>query len=258
MTNSLVDSAVDLDPIVRAAAEGVIGVLPLEQTLVAGEPGRLADIPGGRAVTARFTGSLSGEIVIVVDRPVVDALAESPLGPLELAQALKPALLAAARPLGRVALGPVVELDGATALAALPSKPDALIVALLDDDTPRAAVGIALTSVTFVEDSLPPDQPTPRSTVVSTDTTTMGTERAGMDLLRAVEMDVTAELGRTRMTLNELLSLTDGALIELDRAAGAPADVLVNGRLIARGEVVVIDENFGLRITEIVSDNGTR
>ncbi len=60
------------------------------------------------------------------------------------------------------------------------------------------------------------------------------------------------------MTLNELLALTDGAVIELDRAAGAPADLLVNGRLIARGEVVVIDENFGLRITEIVSDHGVR
>jgi flagellar motor switch protein FliN/FliY len=79
-----------------------------------------------------------------------------------------------------------------------------------------------------------------------------------MDLLRGVEMDVTAELGRTRMTLNELLGLTDGAVIELDRAAGAPADLLVNGRLIARGEVVVIDENFGLRITEIVADNQVR
>jgi flagellar motor switch protein FliN/FliY len=81
---------------------------------------------------------------------------------------------------------------------------------------------------------------------------------AGLDLLRGVEMDVTAELGRTRMSLHELLSLSDGAVIELDRAAGAPADLLVNGRLIARGEVVVIDESFGLRITEIVSDGAAR
>jgi flagellar motor switch protein FliN/FliY len=65
-------------------------------------------------------------------------------------------------------------------------------------------------------------------------------------------MEVTAELGRTRMSVRELLSLTPGAVIELDRAAGGPADLLVNGRLIARGEVVVIDENFGIRITEIV------
>jgi flagellar motor switch protein FliN/FliY len=73
-------------------------------------------------------------------------------------------------------------------------------------------------------------------------------------MLRDVAMEVTAQIGSTRMTVSELLNLADGAVIELDRSAGAPADLLVNGHLIARGEVVVIDENFGLRITEIVSD----
>jgi flagellar motor switch protein FliN/FliY len=65
-------------------------------------------------------------------------------------------------------------------------------------------------------------------------------------------MGVTAELGRRRMTVRELLALTPGTVIELDRAAGSPVDVLVNGTLIARGEVVVIDEEFGIRIVEIV------
>ena len=68
-------------------------------------------------------------------------------------------------------------------------------------------------------------------------------------------MDVTAELGRTRMTVRDLLALTPGAVLELDRAAGSPADLLVNGRLIARGEVVVVDENFGLRVTEIIEES---
>jgi flagellar motor switch protein FliN/FliY len=54
------------------------------------------------------------------------------------------------------------------------------------------------------------------------------------------------------MTVRELLSLSPGAVVELDRAAGSPADLLVNGTLIARGEVVVVDEDFGIRITEIV------
>ena len=65
-----------------------------------------------------------------------------------------------------------------------------------------------------------------------------------LDLLRGVEMQASAELGRARMTINELLSLQTGAVIELDRAAGDPADLFVNGRLIARGEVVVVDENY--------------
>ena len=76
----------------------------------------------------------------------------------------------------------------------------------------------------------------------------------GIELLHGVDMEVTVEIGRTRMTVRDLLELTPGAVLELDRAAGSPADLLVNGRLIARGEVVVIDEDFGLRITEIAVD----
>ena len=74
-----------------------------------------------------------------------------------------------------------------------------------------------------------------------------------LDLLRNVEMEVTAELGSTRMTVRELLSLTPGHIVELNRAAGSPVDLLVNGTLIARGEVVVVDEEFGIRISEIVN-----
>jgi len=74
---------------------------------------------------------------------------------------------------------------------------------------------------------------------------------AAMHVLSEVEMKVTAELGRTRMCVSELLSLAPGSLIELDRTAGSPIDLLVNGTLIARGEVVVIDEEYGVRLTEI-------
>jgi flagellar motor switch protein FliN len=76
-------------------------------------------------------------------------------------------------------------------------------------------------------------------------------------VLADVEMGVTAELGRCRMTMRELLSITPGAVIDLDRAAGAPVDVLVNGTLIARGEVVVVDEEFGIRISELVPQPAT-
>jgi flagellar motor switch protein FliN/FliY len=75
----------------------------------------------------------------------------------------------------------------------------------------------------------------------------------GVELLHGVAMEVTVELGRTRLSVRELLALTPGDVLELDRAAGSPADLLVNGRLIARGEVVVVDEDFALRVTEIVS-----
>jgi flagellar motor switch protein FliN/FliY len=73
-----------------------------------------------------------------------------------------------------------------------------------------------------------------------------------LSLLRGVEMRVTAELGRTRLPVSHVLDLGPGAVVELDRVAGSPVDVLVNGTVIAHGEVVVIDEEYGVRITEIV------
>lgn len=78
---------------------------------------------------------------------------------------------------------------------------------------------------------------------------------AGQDLTAVLDVPVelAVEIGRTRMTIRETLSIAPGSLIALDRIAGEPVDLLVNGRRIARGEVVAIDEEFGLRVTEVVS-----
>jgi flagellar motor switch protein FliN len=73
-----------------------------------------------------------------------------------------------------------------------------------------------------------------------------------LSLLRGVEMRVTAELGRTRLPVSHVLDLGPGSVVELDRVAGTPVDVLVNGTIIAHGEVVVVDEEYGVRITEII------
>ncbi|MFO7246865.1 MAG: flagellar motor switch protein FliN [Thermaerobacter sp.] len=77
--------------------------------------------------------------------------------------------------------------------------------------------------------------------------------RAAIELLYDVPLEVTAVLGRTRRQIGEVLNLGPGSVLELDKLAGEPVDLLVNGKLIARGEVVVIDEHFGVRITDIVS-----
>jgi flagellar motor switch protein FliN/FliY len=73
-----------------------------------------------------------------------------------------------------------------------------------------------------------------------------------LSLLADIPVEVAVEIGRLRMPLRDLLSLEPGAVLELDRAADAPVDVLVNGRLVARGEVVVIDGEFGVRVTDLV------
>ena len=74
-----------------------------------------------------------------------------------------------------------------------------------------------------------------------------------LDLIMDVAMRVTVEIGRSTMTVEDVLSLGPGSVVELNTLAGEPVDVLVNDQLIARGEVVVVDENFGVRVTEIVS-----
>ena len=79
----------------------------------------------------------------------------------------------------------------------------------------------------------------------------------GADLHRLsdVPMELSVEIGRTRMTVGETLQLRAGSIVTLERLAGEPVDLLVNGTPLARGEVVIVDEEFGLRVTEIVEDD---
>lgn len=78
-------------------------------------------------------------------------------------------------------------------------------------------------------------------------------KRDNLDLLLDVPLTVSVELGRTKQSVKEVLGWTQGSVVELDRLAGEPVDIYVNNKLIAKGEVVVIDENFGVRVTDIVS-----
>ena len=98
-----------------------------------------------------------------------------------------------------------------------------------------------------------PEIPVKEVEFPSISTTTQGLASPNVDLLLDVQMTVTVELGRTKKYVKDILEMGEGSIIELDKQAGEHVDVLVNGKLVARGEVVVIDENFGVRITEIIS-----
>ncbi|WP_442507661.1 flagellar motor switch protein FliN [Novipirellula sp. SH528] len=78
-------------------------------------------------------------------------------------------------------------------------------------------------------------------------------ERQSIDLLGEVELDLRIELGRTQMKLEEVLQLRSGSVVALDKLAGDPVDIFVNGKLIARGEVLVMNDNFCVRVTELIS-----
>lgn len=264
MTSALTDARAS------AAAEAAVGLLPAPTPLAVGTPINEPVELFGQAISARFTGSAQGEVAVMVGPELVGALALSPLGALDITQAVRPALEAAAATLGPVVVDPGVEGDPAVAMQSIVDA-GGLLIPLVDeaaDNEVRALIGLVIdrqiggTATDDSDDVLEGDledgmdgvgavpagfaplTPGPRGAPVV---------RGGLELLHDVEMEVTAELGRTRMSVRDLLSLAPGAVIELDRLAGGPADLLVNGRLIARGEVVVIDENFGIRITEIVS-----
>jgi len=77
-----------------------------------------------------------------------------------------------------------------------------------------------------------------------------------MALLRDVEVELTLEIGRRRMKIADVVRLAPGSMVELDKQAGEPLELLVNGRLIGRGEAVVVGDRYGIRITEIVASEG--
>ncbi|WP_298802654.1 flagellar motor switch protein FliN [uncultured Pseudokineococcus sp.] len=222
---------------VAAAARAAAGLVPAPGALVVdpaadGAPATWPE-PSAPAVVATFSGARSGLVVLVLDAATSGALAADPAGPGAdgLAEALRPALEAAAGSLGPVALGPL-----RTATAGELDLASAPVVPLLTDGTARAWASLVATG-----EQLP--AVTPGAPVGAS---------SGLHLLRDVEMVLSVEIGRARMTVAELLTLAPGRVVELDRAAGAPADLLVNGRVVARGEVVVVDEDFGLRVTEIL------
>jgi flagellar motor switch protein FliN/FliY len=77
-----------------------------------------------------------------------------------------------------------------------------------------------------------------------------------LDILQDVELDLRIELGRTEMLIEEVVALKEGSVVTLDKLAGDPVDILVNGRLIARGEVLVLNDNFCVRVAEILTPEG--
>lgn len=120
---------------------------------------------------------------------------------------------------------------------------------LLDSDTAHFVLNVAQTEPDDVEPAFPRleegGQAAPRPSALS--------ETEGLGLLMDIPLEITVELGRVKMLVKDVVELGTGSIVEIDKAAGEPVDVMVNGRLVARGEVVVIEDNFGVRLTEILN-----
>jgi flagellar motor switch protein FliN/FliY len=267
---------------VTAAAEAAAATLPLPAVVEAPleeqtASGLLPPDGGGRAVVLNVRGSVTGTLVLVLADSLAQALENSPFGAQQLLDALGPALTDAGTALeqgGGVQVEAAHEVQPGIALqgvgdgrpfAAVPlvsgGEHVATLALLLDPAAAPELAGVQVPEQRDASEAQALEYQALQGLEGAAAAVLPGASRP-LTLLHDVEMGVTAELGRTRMTVRDLLSLTPGAVVELDRAAGSPVDVLVNGTLIARGEVVVIDEEYGIRISEIVgsrpADAGAR
>jgi flagellar motor switch protein FliN len=238
-----------------AAGEAAAAVLPAADLLTAtttAPAGPDVAAPYAGAVVAALAGGLDGTVAVLVGQELVHAVESGP--GIDLAGAVQPALDAVGAVLGGSAqVGRVVP----AALALSQFAGSCTAVTLADSRGPAAVLLVADALLASAPVSLPAPTPVPVADAAPAPAPAarlVGSSR-GLEVLHGVDMEVTVELGRSRLTVRELLALAPGQVLELDRAAGSPADLLVNGLLIARGEVVVVDEDFGLRITEIVDES---
>ena len=234
-----------------------------------------------RTVALPFAGPLIGEITLVIAAPFAASMeAAAPDG--DLVAACVPVLHAGAAAGGiATSIQHAGEISTETVLMGLEGEFVAipilenddvvacLVIRALSDDAPAAPTAPSPTTVlpaatvTHASAGTSAAAPADIGTAVALhefqplgENANLGGSVRSLTLLNDVSMEVTAELGRMRIRMRDLMALAPGSLIELDRAAGSPVDILMNGALIARGEVVVVDDEFGVRVAEIhVGDN---
>jgi flagellar motor switch protein FliN len=182
------------------------------------------------AILASYVGETSADLALVLVDNEFLAEASGSATLVKPTDVIVPALQESASVLGTGVLSEAVEGDS----TALFSDPEASIFELLAGDDVLGWYIVRL-----------------RGEVGAGARTTKSIE-GKLSRLNEVEMTLTVEIGRTRMPIRNVLGLEIGAVVELDRAVGAPADVLLNGRLIAHGEVVVVDQEFAVRVTRIL------
>lgn len=190
----------------------------------------------GAMLCATFVGEQSADAVLCLDEGELGAVSERRSNRLGTADLLRPALEAATGVLG---IG-VLNIESAANAEATVAASDTVGFRLLAED----GQDIGFFALRIRETSA---QPAPAHAPAAEEDMASRLTR-----ISNVEMALTVQIGRTRMSVRDVLGLETGAVIELDRSAGAPADVLLNGRLIALGEVVVMDQDYGVRITEIL------
>lgn len=221
-----------------ASAQALAAMLPTDAPVTATLRSGSRPVPsaGGHGAGASFVGELSADVLVHVEAGLLGGTPGDTGALVSGSDVLRPALEASTGVLGAGVLstGPAIQDD-----------------ALLGDgETVCFDLASAGESIGFfalrIRENAAPEAARPSS---AADRADVG---ARLGRINSVEMALTVEIGRTRMSVRDVLNLETGAVVELDRSAGAPADVLLNGRLIAHGEVVVMDQDYGIRITKIL------
>ena len=214
-----------------AAAEAFAQLVPASSRLAVRALGAAERaVPAANAVVVTFVGKRSADLAVALRDPRSLDAAAGDIPALDASDILRPALEAAVEGLGSGVLG---EAD--------PSRAADIFA---DPETAAFELSGADGFVAWFAIRLRQEQGGHRAAASGF------SEKLGR--ISDVEMALTVEIGRTRMSVREVLGLEPGAVIELDRSAGAPADVLLNGRLIAHGEIVVVDQDYAVRITQIL------
>lgn len=221
-----------------AAVEALADALPgAERPTVVSHPSpEQLSGPFSVALAAEFVGVRSADIALVLnDRTVLAEAAGVDEAIAEPAELVRPAIEAASATLGVGVLGDIAEAD-ASALV--------------------SATGTAVFELTTAAGSIGWFAIRLHATAISAAPAPAAPSAGNLSRISNVEMALTVEIGRTRMAVRDLLALEPGAVVELDRSAGTPADILLNGKLIAHGDVVVVDQDYAVRITRILDSPG--
>jgi flagellar motor switch protein FliN/FliY len=234
---------------------------------VFGDPtGDLVPEDSPRTIVLPFGGGIVGELTLVVGAHFATAM-EAVTSDAALTAAVLPALTAGAAaiaPTIDIAVDPRDAAEIATETLLSSVSGEFASVPLFEGDAPVACLVVRIVDVARLGQpdrvAAPGAEQSVGSAVARHEFQPLGnaaTSAAPMrplSLLNDVAMDVSAELGRGRMKVRDIVALQPGSLVELGRAAGSPVDVLVNGALIWRGEVVVVDDDLGVRVSEIAGD----
>ena len=218
------------------AAAQALSTAPLasgELTVTVRPDGAPVPPTADRAITATYIGSPSAELALAVhDADAVFAGTGGQLG-VGIADILHPSLVAVAEKLGSGLLG-----DSAVADATHLFADSTALTFAVTDASGQDVAWLAIRGAG--------GRPSPGASL---------SDVAGrLGRISNIEMALTVEIGRTRMSVRDILAIEPGAVIELDRSAGSPADILLNGRLIAHGEIVVVDQDYAVRITQILDN----